>query len=676
MARSSDPQRERTGSTIQLLLTHGVLILIPVLLLGLGLSLGIRGMADNRGLAEARSEALLVAQTAVAPQLDGQPLSKGLSTRERSAMMRLVSRAVADGRVLRLRLRDEQGEVVFPRDSTAKAKGKAGGELGDSHEDDDEVAVAANGGVVAQLTHVNADADDTGPLGPAAVEVYLPLTAGEPARQIGVLETYLPYAPIQADVRAGLHVLYRDLALGLAGLFVVLFVITLSVSRRLRRELATNAWLAGRDALTGLPNRALFVQHVEGAAAWSARTGRPAVVAVMDLDHFKDLNDTLGHPSGDELLGIVARRLGAGIRRSDTVSRLGGDEFGLVLRDPQDARGELSRLAALVATEAEVGGLPLSVAPSVGYVLLSDDRISAKTAMQRAEVAMYAAKADHTVIAEYAAELERFVAADMELIAELPHALISGHLVLHYQPQVEAASGAVVAAEALVRWNHPRHGLLPPGRFLPMAEQTDLIERLTAWVLDAALSDASRLSAHGRPLPIAVNVSARSVVREDFAQQVIDALQRADVPAAQLVVEVTETALLTSPERARDVLEQLARAGIHVSIDDFGQGQTSLGYLADLPIAELKVDRGFVTGMASDRVRTAIVESVVDLGHNLGMRVVAEGIETEADLAAVRGLGCDLAQGYYIARPMAFEALVELLGGQEPVAVSGGVAKP
>lgn len=264
----------------------------------------------------------------------------------------------------------------------------------------------------------------------------------------------------------------------------------------------------------------------------------------------------------------------------------------------------------------------------------------------------------------------------MALIAELPHAMSSGQLTLHYQPQIDAASGEVVAAEALVRWNHPVHGLLPPGRFLPMAEQTDLIERLTTWVLETALADASHLAELGMPIPIAVNVSTRSVVREDFARQVIAALDLAGVPAAQLVIEVTETALLTNPKRARSVLQQLEHAGVEVSIDDFGQGQTSLGYLADLPISELKIDRGFVTGMASDPVRTAIVQSVVDLGHNLGMRVVAEGVETIDDLDAVRELGCDLAQGYHIARPMPVEALVGRLTGDEPLEPTGVGSHP
>jgi diguanylate cyclase len=659
-----DAPSRRTGSTARVLLTHGVLILIPVILLGVGLSWGIRSTADSRGLAEASSEALLIADTAVAPvldkrRLDKHPLSEGLSHREYQAMEKLASKAVGAKVVLKLRLRDETGSVVFPHDSAGAAPKEApeSAEEGEG----DEVTAAASGQVIKHLTHVNTDTGDIGPVGAAAAEVYQPLTRGD--EQIGVLEVYLPYDPIKADVNTGLRALYRDLGLGLGGLFVVLVIITLSVSRGLRRELATNARRARHDVLTNLPNRVLFMEKVAQATAWAAQSGRPAVVAVMDLDNFKDLNDTLGHSSGDDLLIEVARRLDANVGRPGTVARLGGDEFGLVLRDPEDASAELARLAAVVATEVEVSGLPLTVAPSIGYVTIADAETTAETLMQRAEVAMYAAKADHTVIAEYGTDMEHYVAADMELIAEVPTALASGQFTLHYQPQIDAASRAIVAAEALIRWQHPQQGLLPPGRFLPMAEQTDLIERLTDWVLATALADAGRLAAQGSPIPISVNVSARSVVREDFAQQVIAALDAAGVPPSSLVIEVTETALLTNPGRARVVLSKLDRAGVHVSIDDFGQGQTSLGYLADLPIRELKIDRGFVTGMTDDHAKRAIAHSVVELGHNLGMRVVAEGIETGADLAAVRRLGCDLAQGYYIGRPMELDALVDRLAG-------------
>ncbi|WGL50697.1 bifunctional diguanylate cyclase/phosphodiesterase [Nocardioides sp. BP30] len=667
MARSTDRRRRRADSTARSLLTYGLVILVPVVLLGAGLVWNLQATAKSRGLAQARSAALLLAQTAVAPQLDGRGLSAGMSSQERGAMARVAADAVADGRVLRLQLRDERGAVAFSYDRssgrrTAKPPASPGGDVTARSDDD----------VAAVLTHL--DAGGTGTAGPAAVAVSVPLTAGSPAQRIGTLDVYLPYAPYAADVAAIRRALYRDLALWLLAVLVCLGVAAVVLERRRRTEASTENALVGLDALTGLPNRALFMRHVEEAVTWVIGIERTAIVAVMDLDNFKNLNDTLGHASGDELLGIVARRLTAGIKRPDVVSRLGGDEFGLVLRGPQDPHAALTRLAAMVSAEAEVGGRPLSVAPSVGYVQVSDGQVSAQTLMQQAEVAMYAAKSDHTVIAEYAAEMERFGAADMELITELPHALSSGQLALHYQPQIAARSGAIIAVEALVRWNHPVHGLLPPGRFLPMAEQTDLIERLTAWVLERALKDMSRLSAHGTPIRVCVNVSARSVVRTDFVQQVTDALRRADLPASQLVIEVTETALLTNPERARSVLEQLAQAGVHVSIDDFGQGQTSLGYLANLPIAELKIDRAFVTGMATDQVRKAIARTVIDLGHNLSMRVVAEGVETAADLDAVRDLGCDLAQGYHIAHPMALGALAEHLSAHRSQELSGGQA--
>ena len=652
------------------MLLQAALILVPVVLLGVGLAFGIRNNADHRGLSEARAEAALVAHTAVEPQLDGRPLSEGLTRRQRSAMERLADRAVAGGQLLRLRLRDEDGNVVFSDGSgsvgqrpSVSADGADGAGVGDGDdaEDDDEVIRAAAGETVVHRTQVNADSDDAGLAGPEAVEVYLPLRAGKPRQQVGVLEIYLPYAPIQAEVDDGLHVLFRYLGLGLAGLVAVLFVITLSAGRGLRRQLAANAWMARHDSLTGLANRTLFLEKVDEAARWASRTGRRVVVAIMDLDHFKDLNDTLGHHSGDELLVELARRLDAEVRPPDTIARLGGDEFALVLRGCADARADLARLAGLVSAEVDVQALPLSVAPSIGYVAVTDADRGAETLMRQAEVAMYAAKADHGVIVEYRSEQQRYEAADVELIAEVPRALKAGQFELRYQPQVDTRSGAIVAAEALVRWQHPTHGLLAPDRFLPLAEQTDLIERITEWVLAQALADASHLAAQGRPITIAVNVSARSVVREDFAAQVLDALAATDVPASRLVIELTETALLTNPERARSTLAELQQNGVRISVDDFGQGQTSLGYLADLPVSELKVDRSFVTGMTTDPSRWAIVQSVIELGHNLDMRVVAEGVETTDDLHAVTALGCDLAQGYYLARPMELDALVEIL---------------
>jgi diguanylate cyclase (GGDEF)-like protein len=630
----------------RLLVVYALITAVPVIGLGIVLAGTFRKEADRRGLAEGRSEATLIAQVTIGPELDGRPLSAGVSAAEKADLDRVVRRAVAQGNVLRARLRDLAGRVVYSEDGSG-FRGPV----------EDEVLDAAHGETVLSLTHLNADSDDEGPVGVASVEVYLPLVAGTPGHRVGVLELYLPYAPIARDVRAGLHSLYLDLALGLAVLYALLFAITVSVSRGLRRELSINAFLAHHDALTDLPNRALFLTRAREAVAHISSEGRPTAVAIIDLDHFKDINDTLGHQSGDELLTKLAHRVSANMRLGDTVARLGGDEFGLILRDVADAHQALARLREVIAAEVDVRGLSLSVAPSIGFVAVSDRDADVDTMLQHAEVAMYAAKTQHAGVLEYRPDLNHYDASSLGLVAELRHAISDGQLVLHYQPQASTATGRITALEALVRWEHPEHGLLAPDRFLPLAEQTDLIDTLTHWVLDAALSRIQYLTDRGLDVAVAVNVSARSIVRQDFAREVIEALERHDVPPERLIVEVTETALLIDPARAAEVLARLADAGVTVSLDDFGQGQTSLGYLSRLPVQELKIDRSFVTDMHENPAHAAIVRSIVDLGHNLAMRVVAEGIETEAVLDTLRDCGCDVAQGFFLARPMPADSL-------------------
>lgn len=646
--------RAATGrSTTRLLTSYALMTLVPVALLGVALALSFRHISMQRGLQEGRAKAMLVAQTAIEPQLDDGPLTRHLSPREHATLTRLVRTAVRDKDVLRLRLRDLSGTVVFSDDGSG---------LG-SRSDADAALEAAHGHLVVLLTHLDSDSNGGRAVGEPAVEVYLPLVVTGHRRPVGVLEVYLPYRPIAHDVNAGLHALYLDLALGLAALFLVLFVITLSVSRGLRRELAVNAFLAKHDTLTELPNRALFIERARLSLERARGARHSATLAIIDLDDFKDINDTLGHPCGDLLLTELGRRLSASIRGSDTVARLGGDEFGVVLEDAPDARAALLRLSELISAELEVRGLRLSVAPSIGFVTAHDAHTSVETLMQQADVAMYSAKTQRSVLAEYGPELDRYDTSDLELAADLRRAISADELVLHYQPQVRLETDAVVAVEALIRWQHPLHGLLPPGRFLPLAEQTDLIEAVTEWVLSRAIADIKRLNQAGRELAVAVNVSARSIVRPDFAPQVIAALETGGIAPEQLVVEVTETALLTDPRRARTVLAELSAAGVRISIDDFGQGQTSLGYLSDLPIDQLKIDRGFVTDLDLNAGHAAIVRSVIELGHNLSMQVVAEGIEGEPALCALRELDCDLVQGYHLARPMALDALLARLAG-------------
>jgi EAL domain-containing protein (putative c-di-GMP-specific phosphodiesterase class I) len=293
----------------------------------------------------------------------------------------------------------------------------------------------------------------------------------------------------------------------------------------------------------------------------------------------------------------------------------------------------------------------------MGFVIAPEDGTDVDTLLQRADVAMYVAKAQHAGVARYDERLDEYDADSLTLVSDLRRGIDEGQLVLHYQPQSTLADGRVRSIEALVRWQHPEHGLLYPDKFLPLAEPTDVIDKLTRWVLRRALADVRALDCGDDELCVAVNVSARSIGRASFANDVLEALDDLEVQPGRLIIEVTETALLADPRRAADVLACLADAGVRISLDDFGTGHTSLGYLSALPIHELKIDRGFVGDMLENSAHAAIVRSIIDLGHNLELSVVGEGVETDHVLARLHESGCDVVQGYLLARPMPREQI-------------------
>ena len=309
--------------------------------------------------------------------------------------------------------------------------------------------------------------------------------------------------------------------------------------------------MAEHDALTDLPNRTLFQSSAEDAIDHATRSATHTALAIIDLDRFREVNDTLGHESGDTVLSKLAQRLADGIRPRDLVARLGGDEFGLVLREVTDADGALRRLRSIIEHEVEVSGLPLSIESSIGFVVAPDDGVDVGELLQHAEVAMYFAKVQHSGVARYDQSQDHYDASNLELIGSMRNAIESGELLLHYQPKKTLADGRVEAVEALVRWQHPSLGLLYPDKFIPLVEQTDLIDRLTEWVLRKALSDMRLLGPEWEDLGVAVNVSARSLNRATFASQVIDAVRTEDMGPDRLTIEITETALLTDPLRAR-----------------------------------------------------------------------------------------------------------------------------
>ncbi len=626
--------------------------LLPVLLLGLVLGGALRREADRRGIAEGRSEAALVAKSAIEPTLPAEITNHELTIGTLGALAQVVRHAIDDGDVLRLRVRDLSGRVVFSDDGSGLT----------DDEVEDSVLDATHGQVEAEITHVNTDAGEEGPKGAKAVEVYRPLE-GPAGRPIGVLEVYLPYTPIAADVNAGLTGLYVTLGIGLAVLWLMLGGISWLITRRLRRAAADNAHLASYDQLTGLPNRRIFLEEVERSAR-SAGPDSERVVAVIDIDNFSTINNSLGQDVGDEVLVTIAHRLREALRPGDLVARLGGDELGVLLEgleSPEDAVTEVLRLH--VATSGEPvrsGEVPLTVDVSLGWTL-ADDGDTAPVLLRKAQFGVQAAKATHDGVVRWTSSLDITDPAQLALVSELRGALERDELVLHLQPKLNLSDHRVTGFEALVRWQHPTLGLLPPDKFLPLTERTSLIHSLTQWVVRAAIRDLQALGPVGESLGVAVNVSARDIISPGFAERVVEAVRDGGIAPYRLTIEVTETMVLADPMRASAARSRLRDAGIRTSLDDFGQGQTSLAHIAGMPLSELKIDRLFVADATENPAHAAIVRAIVDLAHDVGMVVVAEGVEDAQTLHALARFGTDVAQGWAIARPQPAAALAAWL---------------
>jgi diguanylate cyclase (GGDEF)-like protein/PAS domain S-box-containing protein len=431
-------------------------------------------------------------------------------------------------------------------------------------------------------------------------------------------------------------------------------VITRDISERTRVE-DELAYQALHDPLTGLPNRTLLADRLDRALAASRRRGRSAGLLLMDLDRFKEINDTLGHKAGDQILEQVARRLQVVLRDSDTVARLGGDEFAIVVPDidgVEEAELVTTKVLEVLDGPFELGGLALHVDASVGIAVAPAHGNDAALLLQRADVAMYRAKGLVSGYAVYAAEEDENRLQRLALMAELRAAVEDDQLALHYQPVVAGATGEVVGVEALVRWRHPERGVLPPGWFIPLAEQTGLIKPLTLWVLDAALRQVRRWRQEGIQTNVAVNLSARLLHDPDLLAHVSWSLSDAELEADVLDLEVTESAVMANPEGALEVITDLSRKGVRFTIDDFGTGYSSLGYLKRLPVHQIKIDRSFVVDMLDDESDASIVRSVIELAHGLGVLVVAEGVEDAATHDRLVSYGCDYLQGFFLGRPV------------------------
>ncbi len=418
------------------------------------------------------------------------------------------------------------------------------------------------------------------------------------------------------------------------------------------------------DALTGLPNRTLFHQRVQRAIGAAKAGGAHAAVMLIDLNRFKEVNDTLGHHNGDLLLQDFARRLRNSLRPGDTVARLGGDEFAVVVPHVDGAAGAervVKRIQRALSEPFALHELTLDMDAAIGVAMYPHHGGDPATLLQRADVAMYAAKGTLGGCELYSPEKDRYSPRRLGLVSELRSAASRGELEVYYQPKSDLRSGRVTGLEALLRWNHPRHGPVPPDEFIPVAEQTGSIQALTTFVLEQALTQCGTWRKAGLEVGIAVNLSVRSLLDTDLPGEISRLLSETGIPGRSLTLELTESSMMSDPVRTADVLGRLHEIGAQLSIDDYGTGYSSLSYLRRLPVDEMKIDKSFVMSLEGEDDDDVIVRSTVDLGHNLGLRVVAEGVETEASWDRLATLGCDSAQGFWLSRPIPADEVINLV---------------
>ncbi len=422
--------------------------------------------------------------------------------------------------------------------------------------------------------------------------------------------------------------------------------------------------MAFYDMLTDLPNRGNFRNQAQQAIQAGIREERLVAMLMMDLRRFKEVNDTLGHRCGDQLLQQVGARLRAAMFPNDSVARLGGDEFGILL-PRMAAMDDIEIVARKILNTLEapfvIEGIPIVVETSLGAVVAPEHGTDADILLQHADVAMYLARETGASYALYDPARDPHNPRRLALMAELRHAIENNQLQLHYQPKIEFATGGTIGAEALLRWRHPKTGVIPPDQFIRFAENTGLIRPLTDWVLSAGMRQCSSLLSNGAMQHVAFNVSARSLHDLRFPNMVDKLLKASGFPPEKLMLEVTESAFMVDLQRTVETLAVLNHMGIQISIDDFGTGFSSLNYIKKLPVNEIKIDKSFVIDMSSNENDLSIVRSIIDLGHNLGLKVVAEGVETKETLDLLGTFGCDQAQGFFIGKPRPYEQLQDWL---------------
>ena len=659
----------RRPSATSLLTRFGVVSLLVTVVVGAVLSSVLSNAIAERARQQAESTVAVTVRLGIQPQLSLQELVNGFDADQLARVERSVDAAAADLRAGRP-TEDPVELKIFNRERTVVYHSENRDVIGTTSQSE-ELVEALTGTVVSGFAHSADDSAGSEAGDRQLLEVYVPIQYEGSTSPDGVMELYLPYAPVAAAVREDVRMLQIALGIGLAVFYGFVFRLIASASNRLRRQAEALQTSADRDrhqsthdALTELPNWVLLRDRLEQSLAVATRSSGEVALLLIDLDRFKEINDTLGHSYGDKLLRQVGPRLQSVLRDGDTVGRLGGDEFAVLLpsvEGAEEAQAVAERLRAALHRPFDVDGVILDIEASIGIVLSPWHGTETEDLLRNADIAMYAAKELKTGTVVFEPAQHGVSPTRLPVLGDLRRALDGDELFLHYQPKITLDGERIEGVEALLRWQHPTQGLIPPDEFIPVAEGTGIILRLTERVLGMALAQQRRWLDQGHGVPVAVNLSTRCLLDADLPDLVQRLLTEHRVPAELLRLEVTESAVMGDAARCMAVLQGLHDLGVRLSIDDFGTGYSSMAYLRRLPVDELKIDRSFVLGMTTAVQDAVLVRTAIDLGHNLGLTVVAEGVEGAEHVAALRALGCDIAQGYHYARPMGGPQMSELL---------------
>ncbi|MEO7126519.1 MAG: EAL domain-containing protein [Nakamurella sp.] len=640
------PRRWALHGGPRLFFVYVIASLIPITLLGAVLMWHDQQTGSERALAQARAQADVIMQMAISPALNTLPLSEGLTQGELDRLWAATDLAVYSGSLNAIRLRSFTGDVVFA-DNGARTDPLSG--------DSPDFEKALRGGTSAAIVDAPSG---SGERVIRVVQQVIPNTTGQAT---GVLQVYLPYEPIAAVIREQQRQTQGYLAGGLAVLYLMLGLVSWTTTRRLRGFAAEQSYNAQHDSLTGLPNRSWFQQQVTSALQRPGE-GSGGAVVLVDLDRFKEVNDTIGHHAGDELLRIVAQRLAEGLRTDDAIARLGGDEFGMLLPGVDTEAGAFGVLRHVQNRLGEpicISDFTLTVEASFGVAFYPKHGSDLTSLLHNADTAMYHGKRGSDRIVMWQQEMATAPSNWHLIHTELERAIADDELELHYQPKVDLVTGRFCEVEALVRWHHPERGVVMPTDFIPVAESSMLIHPLTEWVLRRALADQQAWRARGADWPVAVNVSAHNLEAHGFVDQVVDLLAEFGAAPSDLTLELTETAIAADNALAEQTISRLADLGVCISLDDFGTGNTGLQQLRHIPVREVKIDKIFVTNLSTNSGDRDLVAAMVDIVHRIGARVVAEGVEDTSCADVLASLGCDIGQGYLYHRPSKWVDLLD-----------------